>query len=297
MSTAKRRLILCALGALAGVLAWPLTEVILSRQAVFPSYLVFSIALGALFGLILGAFFGSAYGITSYIRRRIWTGVLTGSLIGLAGGIVGFLFGQAVLFLLGNLVLTSQRNLQRIGLPVARALGWSVLGVFVGMSEGLRVLSLKKTAVGALGGFVGGLAGGFLLEYSGLLFPGFPAARLAGFLLFGLLIGFFYGLVEKQLSYGVLRVLNGAHKGKEYLVGQARMTVGSAAKCDMSLPGYRGVGDVHADLAARSKEITLRRRDAGGEILVNEEPVAERRVLKYEDVVRMGSAKLTLRID
>jgi hypothetical protein len=291
MSTAKRRWILCGLGVLGGLLSWPITELVLRYQAAFPSYLVFSIALGALCGLVLGAFFGGAYGITSYIKRRIGTGMASGALIGIAGGIIGFLIGQAALFVLGNLILTSQKNVELIGLPVARALGWSFVGVFLGMSEGLRILSLKKIAVGALGGFIGGLFGGFLLEYAHVLLPAFAYGRLLGLVLLGLLIGFFYGLVEKQLSFGVLRILNGAFRGKEYLLGQARMTVGSGARCDINLSGYRNVVEVHADIVAKRGEVTIRQRETGRPLVVNEEKV-EQQVLKFEDAIRIGSAKL-----
>jgi hypothetical protein len=291
MSTAKRRWILCGLGLLGGLLCWPFTELVLRFQAAFPSYLVFSIALGALCGLILGAFFGSAYGITSYVKKRIAMGMLNGALVGIVGGILGFLIGQGVLFLLGNLILTSQKNVELIGLPIARGLGWAFVGVFLGMSEGIRILSLKKTAVGALGGFIGGLLGGLLLEYAHVLLPAFVYGRLLGLVLLGLLIGFFYGLVEKQLSFGVLRILNGPYKGKEYLVGQARMTVGSGARCHISLAGYRDVADVHADVAAKRGEVTLRQRDAAYPLLVNQEKVNQQ-ILKFEDAIRIGSAKL-----
>ena len=291
MSTGKRRWILCGLGVLGGLLCWPMTEVVLRYQAVFPSFLIFSIALGALCGLVLGAFFGAAYGITSYIKRRVGTGMAAGALIGVAGGIIGFLIGQAVLFVLGNLILTSQKNVELIGLPVARAVGWSMVGVFLGMSEGIRILSLKKIAVGALGGFIGGLLGGFLLEYAHALLPTVTCGRLLGLVLLGLLIGFFCGLVEKQLSFGVLRILNGAFRGKEYLVGQSRMTVGTGARCDINLSGYRDVAEVHADIAAKRGEVILRRRESGHPLVVNEEKV-EQQVLKFEDAIRIGSAKL-----
>ena len=107
----------------------------------------------------------------------------------------------------------------------------------------------------------------------------------------GLLIGFFYGLVEKQLSFGVLRILNGAFRGKEVLVGQSRMTVGTGARCDINLSGYRDVAEVHADIAAKRGEVILRRRESGHPLVVNEEKV-EQQVLKFEDAIRIGSAKL-----
>ena len=53
---------------------------------------------------------------------------------------------------------------------------------------------------------MGGLAGGFALEYAALLLPRLAYPRLVGFLILGLAIGVFYGLVERGLSFGVLRL-------------------------------------------------------------------------------------------
>jgi hypothetical protein len=296
MSTAARRWILCGLGVLAGLAAWPVTELALKYQSSFPSYLIFSLALGAVFGLILGAFFGSAAGITTYIRIRIIRGALAGAAVGLAGGAVGFLIGQAVLLLLGNVIFSSRRSLTMVGLPVARAVGWSVLGVFIGMADGIRVRSLKKILVGSLGGFIGGLLGGFLLEYSGVFFPSFSYARLGGCILLGLLIGLFYGIIERQLSCGVLRILNGPYKGKEYLVSQNRMTVGASSRSDISLSGYKKVGEIHAVITVKRKNVRLREKDTAFPVLVNEEKVKEHE-LKFEDVIKMGSARLYYRAE
>ena len=47
---------------------------------------------------------------------------------------------------------------------VARGLGWSLLGVAIGMSEGIAARSLGKFSYGMLGGALGGLVGGVLFE-------------------------------------------------------------------------------------------------------------------------------------
>jgi hypothetical protein len=106
---------------------------------------------------------------------------------------VGLLAGQAALWLFGEAALRSYRSFRTAVLPVSRAVGWAVLGLFVGVGEGVRAASLKKAAVGALGGLIGGLAGGFPPEYAALLFPKLAYPRLLGFLILGLAIGVFYG--------------------------------------------------------------------------------------------------------
>ena len=86
MSTLMRRLFLCAIGIIAGLAAWPFAETILLFQTAFPSYLVFSIFLGMIFGLIMGGFFGTSDGIIMSAKSTILSGAFLGVLIGIAGG-------------------------------------------------------------------------------------------------------------------------------------------------------------------------------------------------------------------
>jgi hypothetical protein len=290
MSTLARKLILAALGILAGAAVWPAAEMVLYLQPRFASYLPFLAVLGAVTGLLLGAVFGTAEGITSRIKSRIPAGLALGALIGLAGGAVGLLAGQAALWLFGEAALRSYRSFRTVVLPVSRAVGWAVLGLFVGVGEGVRAASLKKVGVGALGGLAGGLAGGFALEYAALLFPRLGYPKLIGFLILGLAIGVFYGLVERGLSHGVLRLLAGPLKGKEFLLNQRRMNIGQARSNQIALPGYR-MADRQAQIRIRRGQVSLANLDPGVPVLVNERKIQESQ-LKYGDVLAIGPAKL-----
>jgi hypothetical protein len=290
MSTLARKLILAALGLLAGAAVWPAAELVLYLQPRFASYLPFLAVLGAVTGLLLGAVFGTAEGITSRIKSRIPTGMLLGALVGLVGGAVGLLAGQAALWLFGEAALRSYRSFRTVVLPVSRALGWGVLGLFVGLGEGVRAASPKKAGVGAIGGLVGGLSGGFALEYATLYFPGLAYPRLLGFLILGLAIGVFYGLVERGLSYGVLRLLAGPLKGKEFLLNQRRLSIGKARSNQIALPGYQ-LADRQAQIRIQRGEVGLVNLEPKVPVLVNERKVQESR-LKYGDVLAIGTARL-----
>ena len=291
MTTTVRRLIILALGLFGGLAAWPLAELILYFQAGFPSYLAFLAPLGAAVGLIMGAFFGAAEGITSRIKARIPRGMLLGAAIGLIGGAAGALAGQAALWLIGGIFLLSYRDMQWVVLPVSRAIGWAVLGVFVGAAEGVRAGSPKKVFVGVLGGLVGGILGGAALEYSRLLLPHFAFFRLLGLIILGLAIGLFYGLIEQGMSYGVLRILAGGLKGKEFLLNQKRMRIGRSSRVEIALPMYTGLADVQAAIRIRKGEPVLSNLDAGCPLLVNEQKVSEKK-LKLGDVIKIGSARI-----
>jgi hypothetical protein len=291
MTATARRLILLALGLLAGICAWPVAELILFFQSGFPSYLIFSALLGAVTGAVMGAFFGAAEGITSRVKSRILGGMLLGALVGCVGGAIGLLAGQAVLWLIGTLVMQSYGNFQRVVLPLSHAIGWAVLGMFVGAGEGVRAGSWKKVGIGILGGLTGGLLGGFVLEYSRLLLPDMSVSRLIGFAALGLAIGGFYGLIERGMSFGILRILTGAMKGKEFLLNQRRMRIGRSARNEIALPSYKDLADRQAQVRIHKGEVVLINLEPRLPILVNEQKIEEKR-LKLGDVIKIGSARI-----
>lgn len=296
MSIVLRRILFATIGLLAGLAAWPLVELVLAAQARFPSFLVLGAALGAVIGIVLGGFFGAAEGITSNVKSRIPAGAVAGVLLGVLGGIAGFLVGQGLFLAVANAGLDAQSGAAELGrwsFVAARAFGWSLLGVFVGVSEGVRAMAPRKIVTGVLGGLIGGLLGGLALEVSQVVLTSESTARLLGLLVFGLLIGVSYALIERRMSHGVLLVLNGPLKGREFVVNQSRMRIGTGRRNEVRLDGYGKVADVHALLRARGADLTLQRGEA--ELIVNDQPVSGEHVFKFEDVVKVGSAKLYFR--
>lgn len=291
MSLVKRRLMILALGILAGTAAWPFMEFLLGVQEHFPGYLLFSLVSGAALGLTYGTFFGTADGIIAGRWFRIAQGAGAGAVLGLVGGALGFLSAQGLFMVLGELIFTGSSQIRGWALTLSRALGWSILGLFVGAVEGVRARSLRKSGIGMLGGFTGGLFGGVVLEALGILLPGAALGTLVGLTVFGGCIGLSYGLVERSLSYGALRVLNGPFKGKEFILNQRLIRIGSDARCDVLLEGYRDVEAVHALIHLRRGELYLEPAEAGGTVVVNDD-LTDQRLLKFDDVLKIGRAKL-----
>lgn len=290
MSTFTRKLLFCFIGMLAGLAVWPLAEIVLAYQSFFPSYLLFSISVGAVLGAIMGGFFGSVDAIALSIKPRFRSGVMTGFLVGLMGGAVGFLAGQGILFIMTQILFYSNTALESTGIPISRTVGWAVLGVFIGAIEGIRSRSMTKLQVGVLGGLLGGFLGGMVLEYLKLHMSAILFARLSGLLVLGLLIGLFYSLFEKKFSRGVLKLLNGKLKGKEYLLVQRSTKIGTSPRSDIYLNGYFNVNDRHAEIQAKRGKLFLKNRLANKSVKVNEDAVEEQ-ILRFEDVVQIGSAK------
>ncbi len=316
-----RRLIQLGLGIAGGLAAWPLMELMIHVQGSFSGYLGYTAASGAIFGFIFGAFIGGAEGIIASRGRRILTGTLAGALIGAAGGALGFVTGQGVLFLVGDRIAATTIDIQRVALPVGRAIGWAILGACVGAAGGIRSIAGRKILIGALGGFVGGIAGGAVVEYGRLLFVAAPAARLVGLILLGALIGLAYAWIEKRLSFGVFRILNGPYKSREFILNQRKMTIGTLSRCDIPLPapdgrptaegkkqppplasspkagrarGYRGVEPTHCRVLVRGRNLYL--QPVQGAVRLNDEKVTgegETRgnPLKFDDVIACGEVK------
>jgi len=290
MSTLIRKLVFGFIGLLAGLTAWPIAELVLALQASFPSYLFFTITMGAVFGGIMGGFFGSIEGITLSIRSRIIPGMLTGIIVGVIGGIIGFLIGQGILFLVGDIFFHSNKTMQTYGIPISRTVGWGFLGLFIGMVEGVRARSWAKVKVGITGGIIGGLIGGAAISFLRIPVSSVLVSRLTGLLILGTLIGLFYGLFEKRFSQGVLKLLNGRLKGKEYLLVQKTIRVGTSDKSDIQLEGYKNVSELHALLRCSGGEVTIEPLQSGHRVIVNEVNVTTHE-LKLDDVVQIGAAK------
>lgn len=289
MNANKRRLYLVLIGIIAGLGTWPVVEICLYFQIQFSGFLLFSVILGMVFGISMGAFFGSSAGIIYARRDLIIKGVLGGIMMGVVGAVTGFLFAQAALFIAGEYFIHSRLNFTRIGLPVSRALGWAILGIFTGMIDGLRSRCMNKFKVGILGGLVGGILGGLALEYIRLIFPYIAFARLCGLVIFGCLIGLCYGIVEARFSFGVLRLLNGKHKGREFMISQKNMSIGSTMDNDIALHDYNQIGNKHARVFVESDELMLETMNKK-EVYANDARIKSH-ILKFEDIIRIGSAR------
>ncbi len=268
-----------AIGAIGGLCAFALVSLISLMKESFGSYLIFNIVMGACFGLAIGAVLGSAEGIVHGNRQKILSGLLYGTLTGIAGGIVGVFLGQSLLLRFDR----AMGDAPLIISALIQALCWMIMGMFVSLGEGLRSRSGLKLTYGLLGGLTGGLLGGFLLEIL--------TSRLAGLVILGAAITFFYALMEKNFSRGVLRVLNGPLKGKKLALNQRKLTLGQGQGNDFALIGYDGVEEkCHAVISVRSDGAVLEPFSHRYDVYVNDEKT-QKAVLKYEDVIRIGEAR------
>jgi len=276
-------------GIIAGVVAWPFSEALIHYQASFPSLMVYNITIGVAVGLFMGAVFGTSEGIISMSRAKARGGIIAGLIIGTAGGLAGFMAGQYVMLSLGTSFFNSTGAFQRYGVPLSRAVGWAVFGVFIGVAEGIRSLSGAKVRNGVIGGFCGGLVGGLAVEYMRVFAPRNIYARLIGLAALGFCIGVFYGFIEIRLAKASLLLLSGKLKGREFPLTQRFTRVGGSDKTEVGIVGYKGVDDVHVEIRKEKGEFVL--TDAGSKTgtFVNDEKV-KKTILNEGDVIRTGDA-------
>jgi len=290
MSLIIRIIFLSLTGAFSGMLAWPCVEFVLMHQSKFPTLLLFNIMLGICVGATLGGGFGSSEGIISGSRKKVRSGLITGVIIGSTGGILGFLAGQAALLFIGTTLFRSSESYQEIGFPLSRALGWGVLGIFIGAAEGIRSRSLPKVRNGIVGGFIGGLLGGISVEYLVYTAPSLYLTRLSGFFILGLFIGIFYGIVENRLAPASLELLSGSLKNREYLISQKNTRIGSEEITEINLPGYKGVEGIHAQITKKKDAFVLTDVSSKKGTFLNDQRMHTTQ-LKHGDIIRIGDAQ------
>ncbi|MBN2532732.1 MAG: FHA domain-containing protein [Spirochaetales bacterium] len=296
MTLAMRIIVYSLIGIAAGILSWPFTELMIFIKPYFPNLLLYSISTGIVIGLFMGGCFGMSEGIISISRKKLIPGLLMGLCFGAIGGIIGLFSGQAILQFLGTLIFNSNIGFKTIAFPLSKALGWALFGICIGLSEGIRSRSLLKARNGIIGGFIGGIIGGLAFEYLRLLLSLHFVARLAGLILLGLFVGFFYGLIEINLSKASLNLLSGDLKGREYPLTQRLTTIGSSPVTAINLPGYNNIDDIHAEITQAKDGFYLTNSGPKNLTYVNDDPnkgTGKEKGKKLEDgdIIRIGNAQ------
>jgi hypothetical protein len=290
-------------GALGGLLGWVLYGVFGEKNpAGTPVFLYFShqdwntLLGGAIIGGIIGYFVVSVEAIRDQALARFARLASYGALLGLVGGALGMYIGDQVNHLFirllgGSLAVTM----------LARALGWSVLGVAIGMSEGIAARSLGKFSYGALGGALGGFVGGGLFE----LFYSFARASLSttyfwsalGLVILGACIGSLSALVRSVFQPANVRVLRGWQEGREYPLDKQANLVGRAEHADIALFRDMKVEKQHCYIKRNQANYVLVNNGAPPEnTLVNDRPVPQSAELRDGDRIQLGNVLLRFQL-
>ena len=160
---------------------------------------------------------GGGISLASCLTNPTWMKLLKRLGFGFIGGLVGGLLGS----LLGACIFGVLQSVPVLGF-LSRVAGWTLIGIGIGVTEGVFDLSLKKIRNGLIGGGVGGfLAGLFFIPVSMVI--GSPiSSRMVSFVLLGLCIGLSIGLAQVLLKEAWLRVEQGFRPGRQVIWDRTR---------------------------------------------------------------------------
>jgi hypothetical protein len=144
---------------------------------------------------------------------------------------------------------------------------------------------------------LGGALGGFFYQSLTRAFPQ-AIGRAIAIVVLGALIGFFIGLVSELLKRAWLMVVRSqsrnAREGREYPLMKPVMIIGRAEESDVGLFGDASVLPHHAIIRREGKNYFVN-GTAGGQLIVNRQPVSGRQELKSGDRIEVGGTMFVFR--
>jgi hypothetical protein len=282
-------------GALGGLLGWMLFGVFGEKV---PTSDDWNLLLGgAIIGGSIGYFVVSVEAIRDQSMVRFARLASYGVLIALVGGALGMYLGdrinQALVAVGGQLLFLTM---------IARGLGWSLLGIAIGASEGIAARSLGKFSYGAMGGLLGGFIGGMIYELlrhlaSETLSTTYLGNAL-GLVILGACIGSLSALVQTVFLPANVKVMRGWQEGREYPLDKPASLLGRDEHADIALFRDMKVEKKHCYIKnLDGARYQLVNNGAPPEFtLVNDTPVADQRELKDGDRIQLGNVILRFQL-
>lgn len=206
--------------------------------------------------------------------------------LGSAGGLLGGLLGS----LLGGCVFGIFQEVPFLGF-LSRVIGWTLIGCGIGVTEGIFDRSVKKIRNGLIGGAVGGfLAGVFFLPINYVIGSAM-SSRAFAFVILGLCIGLFIGLAQVILKEAWLTVEAGFRPGRQMILGQDVITMGTAEKSSLIFIAYgaKGVEPTHLKITkVPDGGYLLEDNQSRTGTLLNGQPVSAALPLTDGDAIQFG---------
>ena len=279
MSRTTRLYYYTLLGAIGGLIGWQISN-LLGLSFLQNIYLA-EVVVGGLIGFSIGALIGLWEGINARNAAFALRAALTNGGLGLVGGAIGLPLAEAAFQFLGGEVWT-------------RAIGWGIFGASIGAGVGLS--SGSQVWKPALGGLIGGVAGGALLELARTRLADPLTGKAVGLAALGAAVGAFIALIVLILSRAWLEVVTGKMKGSEFILdkflhanGPTAYVGSSAMKSDIVLPDP-DIAPQHAILRGADTHMTIKDMSQNG-TFINGRKV-EQTKLEDQQAIRMGNTQM-----
>ena len=238
---------------------------------------------------VVGVMFGFLLSIAEPMISRNRRGVVLNGAVGIGLSLVGAalvgLFINKVYHLLGGGTLEASFIRQMI----ARAVVWSVFGVFLTIAPAVVMKSSKKLVIAIIGGALGGFLGGLLFDPIDLLLNSAALSRLIAFVAIGCLAGMSTGLIESAVKTGWLKVTGGVITGKQFIIYRNPTFLGSSPACEIYLFKDPQVSDHHAAIHQTRDGYEIEDLNEESSTFVNGDPI-ERIKLRAGDEIQIGSS-------
>ena len=265
-------------GAIGGLIGWQTSN--LTGLSFTGNVYLSELIVGALIGMCVGLLIGFAEGLPTRNFVKIVQVSFISGLLGAGGGAFGLPLAEGFYQLLG-------------GEPWARALGWGVFGLLIGLAAGIT--GGAQVWKGALGGLLGGLLGGGLLEVARERLADPLLGKAIGLILLGGAIGVFIALIVYLLSKAWFTVETGKLKGTDFILdkfikpeGPSVYIGSSALKADIVLPDP-DIAPQHAMLKGAGSHFDLKDMSISG-TFINKRRI-ERARLRNRETIRMGNTE------
>jgi len=231
-------------GLIGGFLGWLLITPFYKDTPTFQSVVQMMLTDALFFGTI-GAVLGAALGSAEGVVTGVWPKALKNGAIGLGIGLLGGVLGGPV----GQILYSMLGGGRGAGLAIQivdRSLAWGLVGMIVGLGQGVTYRSNKKIVNGLLGGLVGGLLGGVLFDPISMAVGSGAISRMLAITLMGTFTGGAIGLVDEMRKEAWLKIIDGHLKGKEYILFNEVTTIGRDPKCSIVIYKDSQVAPVQA---------------------------------------------------
>jgi hypothetical protein len=238
---------------------------------------------GASIGGSIGFFLNASDGYREGAWRKMSRTASWGAIVGAIGGALGLWVGEKI--------LTGFQG----GL-LGRAISWAVLGLGIGVSQGLAYRSIPRLKFGLLGGGIGGLVGGFFFEaIRARMGSRIELGQALGIVILGGGLGLCLALIESVLGRVWVQVMNGRQEGRSYLLAGRNSTLGLDERADVGLFGDPAISRLHAEIINTSGATNLVVRDGTQRTRLNGSIVTSPSPLSDGDRIELGGTLLVFR--
>ncbi len=253
---------------------------------------------------LIGFFLGAVEGIMCRNLLRASISAVAGLAIGFVGGAVA-LIPAGLLFAITKMIVESmQPKVGRHGMPmgfalfvliVGRALAWSIASIPAGIGQGIAIRESKVLVNGLLGAVLGGFLGGLMFDPIAIAFttPDGRASisRLIGFVIIGMMVGLFVGVVEQMAKTAWLLMKAGPLAGKQFIIYKNPTVLGSSPKADIYLFKDDAIEPRHALIHDLGGRFQIEDCNSADGTYVNGYPI-KTHVLRQGDQIVLGKTVL-----